>query len=761
MSKNNTLKKYYEQLAFLPDLYGNNKNIKMQDIFVQLELSYFKTKKFSCNFTIDEILKDRSFNTSIILSNPGFGKTTLFRHSTLALLDDNRIAFYFEWKKIYSEVLLLSGFFDFLSDFLRKKIYITSEDSETEIRFILNNDCYIFIDGLDEVSKKDTINSARFFNESIKSNNCFHFLFSSRLANYSEEFANFFPYEYYKIEPLQEHQIIKYINRFIPAYEHDESRSQRKIDDLMKEYSRNQSLKNVLTQPLFLHYIILLIEENYLPNDRIRIYSKCIEMLITKWKRSNNYDNAFSKIGVTDKVFFEVIAEAAYLSFEEFLKGISDYGKFSKESLRNIITKIYNSRLHIPNADIDNEKNIGVIFDYLVKETGLIIEISFDIYSFSHLTLFEYLTAKHLTDKINKGFSENTEYIEKLIVSEKFETIIEVLMFIIEILDNTHSLERYIDIITNKLIKKFETEKNSNIIFLLGNLLKNNIEFSKDHIKDIILMLIAYTSNNYKNEQISGLFKEIMIFSESFRNQLAENFNTFSYENSLWESVALRMAHKFGNKLFWIAGDMELIQKEIKKEQLSIEKIQASTEDVFRQLETMELTLKEIKDYSGDISLSNEIIEVNRLFDGIFIRLKKEFKNILILVDNNISTIGKYFKTDMKRLYQIFEELIENSIKHSKLPEKDLRISITIDINHKDLKVFYSDNGTGILKKNSERIFEPFFSTDAKSSGIGMALIKKIIRRLNGDIEIDSEHKKGAMFILTFELEVKKKNEEN
>ena len=59
----------------------------------------------------------------------------------------------------------------------------------------------------------------------------------------------------------------------------------------------------------------------------------------------------------------------------------------------------------------------------------------------------------------------------------------------------------------------------------------------------------------------------------------------------------------------------------------------------------------------------------------------------------------------------------------------------------------------GIPKENLGRIFDPFYTTKEKGTGLGLAVSYSIIKKLNGRLTVESEHGKGSKFIITLPLE--------
>ncbi len=106
------------------------------------------------------------------------------------------------------------------------------------------------------------------------------------------------------------------------------------------------------------------------------------------------------------------------------------------------------------------------------------------------------------------------------------------------------------------------------------------------------------------------------------------------------------------------------------------------------------------------------------------------------------------------RMEQIFQNLIDNALRYS---DKEKTI---VKIESHDLgsvwKIAIRDNGPGIDKKYHEKIFQIFQTLQEKSSdstGIGLALIKKIVEMYNGNVHVESELGKGTSFIINIPKE--------
>jgi signal transduction histidine kinase len=63
--------------------------------------------------------------------------------------------------------------------------------------------------------------------------------------------------------------------------------------------------------------------------------------------------------------------------------------------------------------------------------------------------------------------------------------------------------------------------------------------------------------------------------------------------------------------------------------------------------------------------------------------------------------------------------------------------------------VQFEDTGTGIPKEDLNKIFDPFYTTKEKGTGLGLAVSYNIIKKMNGTLTVESEVGKGTIFTIT------------
>jgi signal transduction histidine kinase len=105
-------------------------------------------------------------------------------------------------------------------------------------------------------------------------------------------------------------------------------------------------------------------------------------------------------------------------------------------------------------------------------------------------------------------------------------------------------------------------------------------------------------------------------------------------------------------------------------------------------------------------------------------------------------------KSDSQRLKVVLHNLISNSVKYADFTKPDSYIQIGYEKHNDGCMIQISDNGMGIEPERQPRIFEMYYrATDrSQGSGLGLFIVKEIILKLGGTIEVRSELGKGSAF---------------
>jgi signal transduction histidine kinase len=122
-------------------------------------------------------------------------------------------------------------------------------------------------------------------------------------------------------------------------------------------------------------------------------------------------------------------------------------------------------------------------------------------------------------------------------------------------------------------------------------------------------------------------------------------------------------------------------------------------------------------------------------------------KNIKLTIEKELPTIV----CEKTRIEQVFQNLIGNAVKFMDKPEGEIRVGCAPDGDYYIFSV--SDNGPGIEERHFDRIFQIFQTLSSRdeleSTGIGLALVKKIVEMYGGKVWVGSNMGRGSTFYFT------------
>jgi PAS domain S-box-containing protein len=139
-------------------------------------------------------------------------------------------------------------------------------------------------------------------------------------------------------------------------------------------------------------------------------------------------------------------------------------------------------------------------------------------------------------------------------------------------------------------------------------------------------------------------------------------------------------------------------------------------------------------------------VDVGELVEDV-IELLAPPPNINIKVENHLPTVV----IEPTRIQQIFQNLISNAVKYMDKPQGEICITCIAEDDRWKFSVI--DNGPGIETRHFERIFQLFQTLAPRdrieSTGVGLALVKKIVEMYGGSVGVESTMGKGSTFFFT------------
>ena len=217
----------------------------------------------------------------------------------------------------------------------------------------------------------------------------------------------------------------------------------------------------------------------------------------------------------------------------------------------------------------------------------------------------------------------------------------------------------------------------------------------------------------------------------------------FKEKESAWREMAKQVAHEIKNPLTPMKLLIQNFERKFDKNDPDIEdkvkKLCSSMEDQIDLVAKVAGAFSEFtklpEKKNEVINVNNEILSLIRIFDD---------KNEIIFYPKQNNILINFDKSFFQR---IMTNLILNA-QQAKNEKQDFFIKINLELLNKKISLNIEDNGNGIPEDKLEKIFEPNFTTKSSGTGLGLAMVKRMIEDYKGEISIRSKEGKGTTFMI-------------
>jgi two-component system, sporulation sensor kinase E len=205
--------------------------------------------------------------------------------------------------------------------------------------------------------------------------------------------------------------------------------------------------------------------------------------------------------------------------------------------------------------------------------------------------------------------------------------------------------------------------------------------------------------------------------------------------------LAAGVAHEIGNPLNSLNIHLQLIEREAGKiDGAKRAKLQESVEvargEVNRLDSIISQFLRAIRPTRPQLRPEN----VNAIVEETVRFFAPEIKDRDIVVEQELRSDLPLLELDRDQMKQAFYNVIKNSFEAMK-SRGILRIRTNMDDSH--VIVRFTDSGGGISAENLSRVFEPYFTTKSSGTGLGLLIVRRIVREHGGEMSIESSEGKG------------------
>jgi PAS domain S-box-containing protein len=218
--------------------------------------------------------------------------------------------------------------------------------------------------------------------------------------------------------------------------------------------------------------------------------------------------------------------------------------------------------------------------------------------------------------------------------------------------------------------------------------------------------------------------------------------------------MSAHVAHEVRNPLQKIKTGVELLSGSLSLD----ERQRRQLDGVKNGVDNLEKFVTQILEWTRSGEFRPRSHHISNIIDGLLFNLEDTFRQRSVEVQTSYDASADTVVADGIQLRQVFANIIENAL--DAMPSGGrLRISTSLLSQHEftrvkeayaadAVEIHIQDTGCGIHKEDIEKIFQPFFTKKTKGTGLGLALVRKVIDMHRGEVEAVSSGTEGAEIIV-------------
>jgi signal transduction histidine kinase len=257
----------------------------------------------------------------------------------------------------------------------------------------------------------------------------------------------------------------------------------------------------------------------------------------------------------------------------------------------------------------------------------------------------------------------------------------------------------------------------------------------------IVPLLIERRTNGKRARQIAEPVGHAMILRDITESRRSAEKTIESERLNALTLLAAGVAHEIGNPLNSLHIHLQLMERKVRKLDAATrdelqESIDIARSEISRLDSIVTQFLKAIRPSKPQLHPEN----VNAIMDEAVRFFTPEIEDRDIVVEQELRSDLPLVEVDRDQLKQAFYNVIKNSFEAMKR-RGILRIRTDMDDTH--VLISFTDTGGGMTAETLSRVFEPYYTTKDSGSGLGLLIVRRIVREHGGELAIESNEGKG------------------
>ena len=224
----------------------------------------------------------------------------------------------------------------------------------------------------------------------------------------------------------------------------------------------------------------------------------------------------------------------------------------------------------------------------------------------------------------------------------------------------------------------------------------------------------------------------------------AEQFNLLTF-------MASAVAHEIGNPLNSLGLSLQLLRRKVDKldDTHARSSLSPLVQEALGEAQRLDTMLHQfLESMRPTAQIQRNKVQVNDIISRVLALLEPEIAERGVAVQSSLAEGMPEINADADQLFRAFYNLIRNALQS--IPgATDGGISIHTRFNDSDVGINIGDNGTGISHEVMGSMYEPFRTTRKKGHGLGLLIVRHIIKEHGGTLSITSREGLGTTVTIT------------
>ncbi|MBV8555183.1 MAG: HAMP domain-containing histidine kinase, partial [Planctomycetaceae bacterium] len=154
--------------------------------------------------------------------------------------------------------------------------------------------------------------------------------------------------------------------------------------------------------------------------------------------------------------------------------------------------------------------------------------------------------------------------------------------------------------------------------------------------------------------------------------------------------------------------------------------------------------------YAAPITLDRRPCNLREVWQEAWAHLESARRGKEAFLEDRTDGVNLCCLADPFRMGQVFRNILENGLSAGRPPVEIAVRAEAADLDGQPaIRIAVRDNGPGLAPEQRQKVFDPFYTTKAKGTGLGMAISKRIVEAHGGQITVGEVDAPGAVFLVT------------